>query len=546
MTRDKDKPIGSNGGGNPAGTLIVATVRTPLLRYLPMTQLLLAEAAASKKAASTVEVWSVEPGNDIDYCVSQWKGADLVLLWEPLSQKSAPHVLTYFDVARAVRNECRARVAFGGFWPTAFGRHYPEFDVFDLLFDGYSITRAAEFLAGKGQPDERWVNIRGPVDFAGYRLRPDRLKRPERFLINSPRGRTLTGYRSSFLCRNNCTFCFTNHARQYGAGYEERSLEQVKADMAALDAIFHFDCISFKDSYFYADLDRSRAIIKCLHAMEKGVSGNVDITIRQFSPHILSELKLLAGGRRFFFGLESFDPDRRKEVGKPYSQAELHNAIKTAEKMDVELRCNLILTLPVQSENSLRESIRQIVTYMRKYPNLYINANVYKPEPGTALQRKHFPDILDRLPDVKELQKLWSNRVGDLQGILYGDKFRFIDLQKCIFAIKLLNTTKYVIQNTTLPFKLLPSIFRRWLERQLTEPYFRDQRLSDWVLDEKHYRQIARIIGYQLITGPRLINYLRWRIRSITNALHRSADGRDRNNAHPAADLESHSKSPGR
>jgi radical SAM superfamily enzyme YgiQ (UPF0313 family) len=400
---------------------------------------------------------------------------DLIIFWEYFTTKAPSYLHKYFETAHFLKTRRKNTLLLGGFWATTHGRYFEEFQIFDHLFEGYSIDRVVEEIEQHNGAFPRHIDVRGPLDWDEYDLSVEYLHDKNAFFQHN----TFYGYLSSFSCPRNCSFCFANSARNYGSRFSARSVAKVKED---IDLIIHeyprIKRIVIKDLNFFYNKKRAFEILS--YIKEKGLrtAVNVDVTIYDIDETFVDNLNTLGIVPDLYFGLESFVEETRRKLGKPFTTDHLERTFEMMNRHGISLTGNIILGLPWQRRNEVEEAIRKALCYMRKYRNVYIAMNVYKPEYGSDLQKEYFPDLHRKL-SFQDLIEIYKNNVSKYRAVLYGDNFNSIDLEKVHNCIRVVMNAKRAqnYSNSKLRKRAL-EFMRSLYERQLREPYFRNKIIS--------------------------------------------------------------------
>lgn len=445
--------------------IVIVNCRSKEVRYVPLYELFVAEALKKNNLADKVEVYTIMKGESVEKYLPCWKDADFVLFWEYYGIKAPYHVKLYFDLAKTVKEECNVEVFFGGYWATAYGKYFKEFGVFDNVFEGYSIDELVKAVSEGITGRERIIKIHGDSNFEKYPLNLSYLRTPQKYVFIG----MLYGYISSFSCPRNCKFCNANSAKNIGSGFVARSIDMVKKDIDALVDFFKFDRIVIKDLNFFFDVDRAVEILDYINKKDKKVTIYLDVTLYDIDESFLNKL-IKTGIDDLYFGLESFDEDTRKILGKPYTDDKLEEVFGLAESRKINLTGNLIVGLPWQSKEDVERTIEKTIYYMNRYEHVFITINCYKPEYGTELQQIYFKDLHEKI-GFKELVDIYLGKVRKHQSIIYGNKFDFIDIERLSCMNRLINAVKVTEQVCPRVFVGMFKAIRRLMEKNLNASF---------------------------------------------------------------------------
>jgi radical SAM superfamily enzyme YgiQ (UPF0313 family) len=425
--------------------IVIVNYRSNDVIYLPNYELFIAEAMKSHGVAEDIKTFTLFNHENLEKYFPQWKDADLILCWESFSTKAPTYVSSYFRLAKAVKQKLKAPILFGGFWATSYGRYFNEFKVFDKIIEGFSIDKLVDALSNYQNGTDRFINIYGDSNYDKYPLNMEYLATPKKYIVNG----SLFGYMSTFSCPRNCKFCFSNAARYFKSNFSARDIETIKKDIDVLDNYYNFKGFVLKDLNVFYNKKRAFKYLGYLKEKGKYIDVNLDVTINDLDEELISELNKLGIVEFLYFGLESFNPEIRKKIGKPFTDRELEKAFDLADKHEINLTGNVILGLPWQTIEDVHYDIKKALYYINKYKHVFIMINIYKPEYGTDIQREYFKDLHQKI-SFEELIDIYLNNVSKYQNRIYGDKFGSLDIEKLFNLMRLINKNKYVL-NTGLP-----------------------------------------------------------------------------------------------
>ncbi|MFX0097205.1 MAG: B12-binding domain-containing radical SAM protein [Candidatus Hodarchaeota archaeon] len=466
----------------------ILNFRSREVRYLPTYELLLADGLSNYNC--NIEIITIFAYEDYKPYIKRFsKPGSLVLCWESFGTKAPTYIRSYFEFASRFKAVCTNPIYFGGFWATCYGPYFKEFEAFDKILIGYSINKLTEYLRKDQDETGKYVDLTGASNYESYKIFPHFLSTKGKYIVNG----ALLGYMTSFSCRRNCRFCFANSARNVKAPFAARSLEQVKEDLDVLDDCYKFKGIGIKDLDFFYDEDRAFGILDYLNSKGKKVEINLDITLKQIKESLLRKLKKY-GVRDLYFGLESFEEQSRKRIGKYFRNEELEKAFSLADSVGFQLIGNVIMGLPWQTAEEVQSTIRKALYYIERYRNVFIMLNALKPEYGTEIQRRYFPKMHNDF-SFDDIVDIYLNNVKKYQERLYGKAFNSMDIEKVFNCMRLINFFKRV-ENIS-PYKVRNSVLRlirrrlgRWV---LTKPDFKGL-VASVILRRNVVTEIDRIV----------------------------------------------------
>jgi len=473
-----------------AENILMINCRSSEVRYFPMYEIFLA-GEIEKTLGIKVRIITVFKKQNPHFLLEHIKHKnDLIIFWEFFTTKAPSYLHKYFEIARFLKSHARNKLFFGGFWSTTHGRYFREFDIFDHLFEGYSIDKVVEKIQIYNSNSLRYLDARGCVDWDKYDLNMDYLyKRNNYFHSNA-----FLGYLSSFSCPLNCKFCFANSAKNDGSPFSARSIYKVKKDIDLLAEKYDdIEEILIKDLNFFYNKKRAFEILNYINSKKIRIAVNLDVTIYDINEEFLDQLRTLGINSDLYFGLESFNEKTRRTLGKAFTTERLNKTFEMMDKYGINLTGNIILGLPWQNKDEVEDAINQALSYMKEYKNVYIALNVWKPEYGTDLQRTYCRNLHQKL-SFEDLIEVYKNKVSKYQEKLYGEKFNFTNLEKVHNCIRVIMRAKRV-KNTSSnkAGKRVLEFIRLAYEKQLKEPYFRNKLIS-FTLERKKVDIITRYI----------------------------------------------------
>ena len=395
----------------------------PFMCWLPMLEMFVCKAVRRMNLCESAEIYTLYTHETASAYYDAWEDADLFVFWETYA-RSARYVDRYFKLARQLKERFGKPVLFGGYWATSYGEYFEDFRVFDSIIRGYSINGVSGIL--QEGFDDRFVRTAfGPSGYDAYDLDPSFIATSlDKYIVFG----ILQGYFSSFGCPKQCKFCVNDSYRELGTFYSPRSEEKICNDIRSLAAVVDFKGVNFKDSNFFCDKKRAEACFRVIQGLGKDVYSNLDVTIADANESLFSLIRSQTPERNLFFGLESFFPEERERLGKPFTKEKMISFFDMAQRHGFIFSGNLMLGFPFQSAESILHEVREAIEYMHKYPGLKIRVNAYIPKYGTRLQKECFSDLHERI-DFMQLLKIYKSQTEEFQDLLYGDRHRPVSIE---------------------------------------------------------------------------------------------------------------------
>lgn len=201
------------------------------------------------------------------------------------------------------------------------------------------------------------------------------------------------------FCEMRCGYCnlftTTNPQEDLVTNYLDALERQAQVTAAFLQDDFHFEQLAFgggTPTYLTAEQLQTSFNILEKHLKIKNLPASVEVSPATADHERLAVLKQL-GVERISIGVESFDKDDLKSLGRPQTPAKVANALQQIRDSNIpRLNIDLIYGSANQSMQSWLYSIDQALDWQPEeifiYP-LYIR-------PLTGLGRKHQLDVEDQ------------------------------------------------------------------------------------------------------------------------------------------------------
>lgn len=169
-----------------------------------------------------------------------------------------------------------------------------------------------------------------------------------------PRAMTINTARS---CPFNCSFC----VHRGGPKYRARSIDNIMAEIKELYEKYRFNILIIGDELFAVNKKRMREFCKALIEKKERYGWDFDW---MFQTHANSkfdkeslELAKKAGCYLFSYGIESASPEVLKSMNKKTNVHQFIEAIELAKEVGIGFCGNLLFGDPVETEDTLRESL---------------------------------------------------------------------------------------------------------------------------------------------------------------------------------------------
>ena len=239
---------------------------------------------------------------------------------------------------------------------------------------------------------------------------PDKSKQKANLIQSGPRFSTALPPLSVYVhvpwCVKKCPYCdFNSHALE-GDIPEERYLQAIEADL-----IHHLPHIWGRTVHTVfigggtpsllsaAAMDRLLSILRNL----LGIGPNIEITM-EANPGAIEADKFKAfaasGINRLSLGVQSFNDDHLKLLGRVHDAEKAHRAVEIAQRYFERINLDLMFALPTQTLADHKNDLEQALAYETEHLSLY-NLTL---EPNTVFAKyppKDLPDddLVDEMLD---------------------------------------------------------------------------------------------------------------------------------------------------
>lgn len=305
-------------------------------------------------------------------------------------------------------------IVWGGWHPTILSEQTIKHPSVDIIVRGQgeiTITELADTLKN-GLTLEKISGIHYKLKDAIYK-NPDRpLSDINDFtsrnynLLNTSKYTISDGhlhYQTSVGCPYKCSFCgITSYFHQrYNCLTPKRVIQELKY----LYERYTLKHISFYDSLFFIDLQRSKEILR--EIIESGIaitwdaSTRVDLVLK-FDEETYELIKK-SGCSKLSLGIESGSPRILKLFVKDINPEKTHNSLKALSDHSLTVSANYIIAPPTESEKEFWETVESIKWVVSLNPKNKIVLYRYTPIPGTDIYElekqektiQEFPENLD-------------------------------------------------------------------------------------------------------------------------------------------------------
>ncbi|MBF0571247.1 MAG: radical SAM protein [Candidatus Omnitrophica bacterium] len=183
-------------------------------------------------------------------------------------------------------------------------------------------------------------------------------------------------------CCYNCTYCssgpFWKHC------YRVKSIKRIIEDIRRCQKEYHVSSFALDELTF--SIDRKRVLLFCekLHRGDLKIEWCCDTRVDRVDKELLRTMHA-AGCRRIDFGIESFSNRILKLMNKNYDGAQALEMVNYAQGLGIEIKCELILGFPGETDSTLKETMGRIYR-LRK--GVFCNPNIFHMYSGSGIYDK--------------------------------------------------------------------------------------------------------------------------------------------------------------
>ncbi|MCG8551798.1 MAG: radical SAM protein [Desulfobacterales bacterium] len=468
-------------------------------RYLPMVELFLAD-ALTKRGVEEVYIHTLMKSEKFGPLMDTLCANDgPVIFWESLSSKSVYYISNGMDFCREFTNVSERPTFFGGYWASTVADRFPDFKIFDSIIRGYGIEVITDVLMS-GTTADIFIDATVPCDWNAYNLALDCLVSPKKYYRESDR--FLSGYISSFACPNKCGFCYNSVLKKVNSDYASRNLDKVLADIDALDELYSFERVQFKDLNFFHETERAFSILEYLRSKGKVIQRALDLHVNQASEGLFARAAHY-GISELWIGLETFSPNSLTRMDKEYDTSKINDIFKWADRYNIEVYGNIMLGFPWQNKNEVDSTISIALDCINRHEHVRIMFNAVRPVIGSPIQQQHFDSVLENR-SFDDMVDAFSFRISSTQSELYGLGFDFIDIEKTHKAFFLINRFASIALHSGPTGKWILKRLSLLIITQLKPPYFSFEFTKKFFLMEiKKFERILALLRTIFIAGNR-------------------------------------------
>lgn len=318
---------------------------------------------------------------------------------------------------RSGKKNSRIPIVWGGVHPTIMPVQTAQNPYVDIVVKGQgeiTFCELAKCLQAKGdlrdikgivfkQSGETIENESRPVaDINDFPALPYHLlaERMEAYIKPSAYSKRCLPIITSDGCPFNCSFCYMS-TPQFRRRYMHLSVERVLDEIEFLTKEYNIDGVSIRDSNFFIDIARTKAILEGL------VRRNIKICITEVNVRADQLLRLdddywklmeEAGIKEFLIGAESGDQEMLDLINKRITVEQIEQCEKKAVKYKINIINSFITGFPIRPADKqaygkilnkeLYKTIDLMYDIFKVNPLATNMLFVYTPYPGTPLYQQ--------------------------------------------------------------------------------------------------------------------------------------------------------------
>jgi radical SAM superfamily enzyme YgiQ (UPF0313 family) len=297
-------------------------------------------------------------------------------------------------LASEIKRQCRIPIVFGGIHPTCVPEKVIQNEFVDYVCLGEGDQAVVDLARALklGNPANTIPNIWAKEDKIIFKNSPrplipdlDRLPYPDKDLFYSRWPIFNDGYTlaTSRGCPYSCSYCCNNALKKIYAGqsfYRRRSAEHVIDELKIAKNKYKPRYIVFLDEAFNADLAWFKGFLK-------DYREQIDLPFSCFAyPDLLDSAAIddlkTAGCFKIQMGLQTISEDRRLLVfNRASDNRKIAQAIDACRKKGIYSVCDIILGLPDDNEDALRET----AYFFDRHPPDHVELFWLQYYPGTGI-----------------------------------------------------------------------------------------------------------------------------------------------------------------
>jgi len=182
-------------------------------------------------------------------------------------------------------------------------------------------------------------------------------------------------------CPFNCAFCDVETI--WTRRYRVRSVKNVIDEIKQLIKNYGIKEINFWDDVFGLDKEWIKEFCNAIITEKLDLTWSCECRVDTVDEETLKKMKE-AGCRCIFYGIESLDQELLDAINKKITVEQITSALKWTKEVGIEVRANLILGLPKETPEKVKEMLKKLC---QLNPD-YVKFNILTPYPETALYKQ--------------------------------------------------------------------------------------------------------------------------------------------------------------
>ena len=418
-------------------------------------------------------------------------------LYAGLSVYSGGMIKFALEISRYIKEQSSVPVVWGGIHPSLLPEQTLENQYIDYVIQGEGELTLPEFSDrlvqyGQNMPPVRgvWIKKQGKIAYGGDRDLIDLQAAPVipydlvdfNNYVQYYNGHKYAYYQASRGCPRHCRYCY-NHVFNKGK-FRAKSADKIISEIKTLaERYASFTGIFFVDDNIFAmGKDYVMNLGKGLGelGLRWAVQGSDIIALKDYTESDFKRLET-CGLTRLTIGVESASKKMRTLIGKQGSPADIEQIMARLSGTKILIWCSYIISLPGETLDDLRASIKLIFRLQHINPNVRNSPfYMYIPFSGTPLyeqykdifpgpesleewgqvgwEREHTNSFADYLKDTHFFQSLFLTSLLDDDKVSDFSKNKLlVFLAKCYRPV-----ARWRLKNLFFKFNIELSMFKKF------------------------------------------------------------------------------------
>lgn len=183
-------------------------------------------------------------------------------------------------------------------------------------------------------------------------------------------------------CPYSCIYCSTS--KMHGNRYRTRGIENVIKEIEIVLDAYAPPRLSFVDDNFTFNRQRVRMLCKAIEERKFEIPWSCNARVDNIDEDLLKLMKE-SGCEEILFGIESGSQDILNKIKKGFTRKHVERAMKLAKEIGIKTAISLVLGLPGENRNTIKETIQFIKSinpdsctffFATPFPGTYLHTNM--------------------------------------------------------------------------------------------------------------------------------------------------------------------------